>query len=247
MDPFGELRSKCHEPASVEAFAELMRFLERLCEDQPAKSRDEYLPYVMGVLEHWPDETRLVPRRLKYAFLGNQSEVKAEMVALGRAFAIKHFKLTIPQLERLLASKALPSLTQLELSFCELRDRHIELLAGAETNLTTLDLGSNKLGPEGIQHLLSSNLREQLVTLRLWQNSLYDDGIEPLTTSTWPKLEHLDLLSTDCADRGADALSANLDRFPSLETLTISYNNLSLAAVDRLRAAAAVRGLEAEI
>ncbi len=67
MTTFGEIRSMLHSPttdaARIEAWEELLKTLMKEFRTREEEVSEEWLPYVMGVLDQqWPDEARVAPR-----------------------------------------------------------------------------------------------------------------------------------------------------------------------------------------
>ena len=90
--------------------------------------------------------------------------------------------------------------------------------------LTTLDLGDNKLGPEGAK-ALAAQLRhcQQLTTLDLGGNELGEEGAQALAAQQQhcPQLTTQNLANNSLGDEGVAALLDSLKQPIPLETLSL--------------------------
>jgi hypothetical protein len=117
-----------------------------------------------------------------------------------------------------------PSLTGLDLSDRELTDSDIEMLMQAlieNTNLTTLNVGSNQIGDIGAE-ALSRNVN--LTYLDVSYDQIGDEGAKALALNR--NLTSLNVAGNTLGDEGGQALAQNV----CLRTLDFSRNNITDAS-----------------
>jgi uncharacterized protein (TIGR02996 family) len=112
-------------------------------------------------------------------------------------------------------------LGELDLSWCSLDDQAIRTLAASPllTNVHTLNLERNQVGPAGARALAVSPYASGLIDLNLSHNSIDPEGMIALAQSeTLTSLRRLDLEFNPIGDRGVEALagSALLQRLVNL-------------------------------
>lgn len=119
----------------------------------------------------------------------------------------------------------------------ELRASDDDLLAFAEASLppqiTSLDLGSNRLTPLGITRLAGASWCRQLQQLSLAFNRLSDEALRRLGQGNWAKLVRLNLNVNAIGPQGIAAFTQQ-PAMPKLEILLLNSNPLLQAGLDQL-------------
>lgn len=91
------------------------------------------------------------------------------------------------------------------------------------SQITSLDLGSNRLSAEEVAAVQRADWTSQIIDLNLQFNRLEDQGVEQLTAIQWPKLTRLNLGANRL---GPDAMQS-LAIWPSLSQITALQLNVN--------------------
>ncbi|MFT3698600.1 MAG: hypothetical protein QM831_35975 [Kofleriaceae bacterium] len=117
----------------------------------------------------------------------------------------------------------------LELSDCDLSNASMLMLAMANIELTSLDIGNNIIDDPGFETLFGRALRAKSLTAS--QNAIGARGVQALVDADWP-LESLDLSDNALDDDAAIALAG---RGPaSLTDLNLADNDITAIGLARL-------------
>jgi uncharacterized protein (TIGR02996 family) len=103
-------------------------------------------------------------------------------------------------------------------------------------DLTALDLGSNHLGDEEVEHLVTTALCRRLRWLELANNGLTDAGVEALTSGRLAEVRSLGLSWNSVGVPGVRAL-ARSPSWPRMENLDLSFNPVGDSGARELLAA----------
>lgn len=104
--------------------------------------------------------------------------------------------------------------------------------------LTTLEMGTNLIGPRGMKYIARSPYLKNLTSLNLFYNKIGDDGIKYLATSdNLTSLKNLTVSDNDITDEGATYLARFLPLFTNLIRLDIRLNKIKEEGKNALREA----------
>jgi Leucine-rich repeat (LRR) protein len=143
---------------------------------------------------------------------------------------ISEIKFTLEQFNEFI--QYVPNLTRFVAGSCGFTAEFAKELTGL-TKLTRLDLGNNKIGPEGAKSIAGA--LKDLTILDLWNNDIKDEGGIAIAGLT--KLRSLNVSSNDIGPKGFEAICKSL---LDLDTLNIMYNRIeesikSISALIKLR------------
>jgi len=104
--------------------------------------------------------------------------------------------------------------------------------------LTTLEMGTNLIGPQGMKHLCRSKYLVNLTSLNLFYNKIGNEGLKYLVTSdNLLSLKSLTLSDNDIRDEGAKHLAKFLPLFPNLIRLDMRLNKIKEEGKEALKEA----------
>lgn len=106
-----------------------------------------------------------------------------------------------------------------------LGDEEAALLARCDAlcELTSLDLGWNRIGPAGLRALIASPVLSRLERLNLYHNDVLDEGVRALASADLPRLRHLNVCRNGLTAHAAHAIA---DAMPALHGLHAGCNEL---------------------
>jgi len=91
--------------------------------------------------------------------------------------------------------------------------------------LENLNLSKTNLSLQGVEAILDLSKWEQLKSLDVSQNELFDEGLSTLALVDWPLLESLNLSQVECSPKGVEAL-VNQSKWSQFKHLDISNNEI---------------------
>ncbi|MFQ5451913.1 MAG: hypothetical protein ACE5E9_14955 [Nitrospinaceae bacterium] len=93
--------------------------------------------------------------------------------------------------------------------------------------LTSLQLGTNLIGPQGAKYLAKSKVLTQLTSLNLFYNNLGNEGVKYIAVSdNLQSLQNLVLSDNNVGDEGAIMMAKFLPLFSNLVRLDMRLNKL---------------------
>lgn len=102
--------------------------------------------------------------------------------------------------------------------------------------LTTLEMGTNLIGPKGMKYIARSPYLKNLTSLNLFYNKIGNEGIKYLATSdNLLSLKNLTLSDNDITDEGAKYLAKFLPLFTNLLRLDVRLNKIKEEGKNALR------------
>jgi uncharacterized protein (TIGR02996 family) len=136
----------------------------------------------------------------------NGSLLLQRLPTLTRLELRRHYREPI---EGVFALEQLSRLTELRLFYCDLDDRELAMvLAAPFSRLSSLDLGCNRIGPDGARRLAASPLLAQLTGINLFRNRVADDGVAALAgSSRAARVTAVDVRGNGIGPRGARRLT----------------------------------------
>lgn len=183
---FGEIRSAAQRAPGEAAWEAICEAVEAI---EPARLREEVVPYLNAHLRHWPDAARCVPARWLRA-IARDEPAPIEALAITRRLVLRaagvRDMVLFGLLERFEQLSQLGALRILDLSSCGLQGVDLFVLGNAPIwrHVTTLDLSHNALDTQAVEDLLFANVdltdRAPLHTLSLAWNFICDGGVEAL-------------------------------------------------------------------
>lgn len=125
-----------------------------------------------------------------------------------------------------------------------LRDEDVEALAQRDDlcEVTSLDLGWNRIGPAGARALAASPVFERLERLNLYHNDILDDGVAAL--ARLPRLRDLNVCRNGLT---ANAAAAIAHEMPELRRLHAGCNAIGDDGVERLATLESVEDLNVRL
>lgn len=235
MTTFGDVRSLLHtlqedEEQQVQAWEQLLVSLIRAHRELPGEFEEQWLPYVMGSLEAWPDEIRLAPRDWINLIINKKDP--GPLMQLVRAVDVT--RMTNPRLQKMCKQEGFEWVRSLSLGGHIVKSDTIKALAKARSlkNLDGLFCEHGKLGANKIIGLSKAPFMKKIRRLTLRACGLNANAVHKLLAkNTLEHLEHLDLsLNEEEMAQAFEALSAH--DFPALKTLCLgSYGRVDYAPV----------------
>ncbi len=197
MTTFGEIRSMLHSPttdaARIEAWEELLKTLMKEFRTREEEVSEEWLPYVMGVLDQqWPDEARVAPRDWVNKLARGLDP--HPLMPLVRAIDVR--RKPNPHFISMCQGEGFEWVRHMTFGGQRLKLASVEALAEAETfaSLTSLTMHSARLGLHKITALARAPFADNLTRLRLPYCNLKDNGIKALLKHfNVEKIQTLDL------------------------------------------------------
>ncbi len=106
----------------------------------------------------------------------------------------------------------------------------VKILTGSKIipKITYLHLGSNHLGDEGIKIISQAEMFSEVTTLNLECNGITAEGAKALAASVFTKVTHLNLVDNRVGDEGALAIAAS-DALANLTYLHLGGNRIKSA------------------
>ena len=237
---FGEIRSAAQRAPGEAAWEAICAAVEAV---EPARLREEVVPYLNAHLRHWPDAARRVPARwLRALWRGEPAPIEA--LAITRRLELRG-GVRATELAALARLPQLGGLSSLALRSCGLRAADLVALEGAPlwASLTSLDLSHNALNREAMRALAPWLARGHLEHLTLAWNFITDAGAEALLGGEvadapfGDALLTLDLSNNHLGERPdvcARWLVSAMRRLPALHTLRLGWNALGDAGLRAL-------------
>lgn len=199
---FGEVRSLLQRPPSELVWERVCQQLEGLDEDL---LMEQVLPYLEGHLPAWAHTPRATPQHWLDRFLRGE-----RVPQLSLCTRLWRRKGTTPaEIQAIGRSPLLARITTVELVSCELDASVVAALVAADCYpaLTHLDLSFNPCGNEAAHLIATAHKSTQLISLRLDQCHLTDDGAQSLARSPHlTRLEELTLYNNDIGHWGVEEL-----------------------------------------
>lgn len=129
----------------------------------------------------------------------------------------------------------------LDLTAAYLKEYGSKDIAGMDflEGLTTLELGTNLMGPKGVKYIAQSKYLVNLTSLNLFYNNLGNDGVKYLAVSdNLLSLQNLILSDNNITDEGAKYLAKFLPLFTNLMRLDLRLNKIKEEGKNALQEAA---------
>lgn len=183
MTTFGEIRSMLHSPstddARIEAWEELLKVLMQEYRGRREEVSEEWLPYVMAVLDQqWPDEARVAPR--EWVNKIGRGLDPHPLMPLVRAIDVR--RKPNPSFVNMCHGTGFEWVRHMTFGSQRLKLGSVQALAQAETfsGLTSLTLHSARLGLRKITTLAGAPFADNLVRLRLPFCELKDNSLQAI-------------------------------------------------------------------
>ena len=129
-------------------------------------------------------------------------------------------------------------ITHLRLTHCRIGDREAEMLArwgDLKPSLKVLDVAVNDITHKGMESIVTIiKSSTNLTHFAVGNNSIGDDGIQLFSSLKSEHLIHLDIDNINMTEVGTYALSEYFNLDKSLQSLEISYNNITDNGLTRI-------------
>jgi len=196
MAEFGDIRGLLHAPvtraARQDAWELLLKALQKEYRKRPDEVTEEWLPYVMQMLDRdWPDEARVAPRDWVNAL--KRGEDKGALMALVRAVDVA--RMTNPNLQQLFDADGFEWVTHLTFGGYRLKVATLQKLSRSSSfaNVRSLTFFQTPIGAGRMRSLNKNSYIDRLTELRLPYCELTDSAMDIVLKNDLEHLRVLDL------------------------------------------------------